>query len=75
RSRLSGVPGGGSISVDTGSLSGLPPSVRQLVTEAFVRSSHVVFLAAAGVAVLAVMLALVLREIPLRRELDVPGST
>jgi EmrB/QacA subfamily drug resistance transporter len=55
-----------SFTISPHALKALPPGVRAGVTESFVRSLHVVFLAGVPVAGLAFVAALLLREIPLR---------
>jgi EmrB/QacA subfamily drug resistance transporter len=58
------------VSADTSALDTLPPPARAAAVNAFVQASHAVFLAAAGVLLVAFGLSLFLREIPLRKGLD-----
>ena len=58
-------------------LAGLTPAVREAVVDAFARSLHTVFLVCVPVGIVAFVLALLLREIPLRDHApgdDTPGE-
>ena len=63
----SGAISGGNVTSSPATVHALPPSVRDPIIEAFVRSLHVVFLAAVPIAVLAFVLSLFIPERPLRR--------
>jgi hypothetical protein len=54
------------ISDNTAVLNTLPPEIKATALEAFVSSFHIVFYAAAPVTALGFLLALMLREVPLR---------
>lgn len=60
----------GSISNNTAVLKTLPPVIKNTALEAFVSSFHIVFYAAAPITVLGLILALMLRETPLRTNQD-----
>ena len=63
----SGAISGGNVTSSPAAVHALPPSVRDPIIEAFVRSLHVVFLAAVPIAVRAFVLSLFIPERPLRR--------
>jgi EmrB/QacA subfamily drug resistance transporter len=63
----SGAISGGNVTSSPAAVHALPPAVRDPIIEAFVRSLHVVFLAAVPIAVLAFVLSLFIPERPLRR--------
>ena len=60
----------GGISNSTAVLKTLPPVIQQTALEAFVSSFHIVFYAAAPITALGLLLALMLRETPLRTTQD-----
>jgi EmrB/QacA subfamily drug resistance transporter len=60
----------GGISNSTAVLKTLPPVIQQTALEAFVSSFHIVFYAAAPITALGLILALMLRETPLRTTQD-----
>ncbi|TRZ58254.1 MAG: DHA2 family efflux MFS transporter permease subunit [Streptomycetaceae bacterium] len=60
----------GGISSNTAVLKTLPPVIKNTALEAFVSSFHIVFYAAAPITVLGLILALMLRETPLRTNQD-----
>jgi EmrB/QacA subfamily drug resistance transporter len=66
----SGAISGGTVTSSPAAVHALPPSVRDPIIEAFVRSLHVVFLAAVPVAILAFVLSWFLPERPLRRTIQ-----
>ena len=59
-----------SISNNTAVLKTLPPVIKNTALEAFVSSFHIVFYAAAPITALGILLALMLRETPLRTNQD-----
>jgi EmrB/QacA subfamily drug resistance transporter len=63
----SGALSGGTVTSSPAAVHALPPAVRDPIIEAFVRSLHVVFLAAVPVALLAFALSFFIPERPLRR--------
>ena len=60
----------GGISNSTAVLKTLPPVIQHTALEAFVNSFHIVFYAAAPITALGLLLALMLRETPLRTTQD-----
>jgi EmrB/QacA subfamily drug resistance transporter len=61
-------PGGDTGRLNAQAVAMLPPAIRERVLEGFTNALHPIFLAAAGMAVLALLLALLLDEVPLKRE-------
>ena len=60
----------GEISNNTAGIASLPPAIQTTIIDSFVNSFHVVFLVAAPVTLFGVLLALFLREAPLRTNED-----
>ena len=60
----------GALTTNTAALKSFPPVIKNTALEAFVNSFHIVFYAAAPVTALGFLLALMLRETPLRTSKD-----
>ncbi|HXX90247.1 MAG TPA: MDR family MFS transporter [Acidimicrobiales bacterium] len=69
-----GLVQGGSVAANPAQIAGLPPAARTFVVDAFANALHLVFLVAVPVALLAVVLSLLIKEIPLRTTANIrPG--